>query len=217
MLQYKEFKKNFEKNVLKLKRNIEEIELVAVSKRKSESSILPVIQLGHSAFGENQLQEIEKKWPTIKKQFQNIRLHFVGAIQSRKIVSILNQCDVIHSIDREKIIKIIAQIDKKKLLKKQFFIQVNTGNEPQKSGVKLEDAERFIEVTRNNYKLQVDGLMCIPPENENPDSHFQTLQGLAINNNIKYLSMGMSNDYESALKYGATHIRIGTAIFGTRN
>lgn len=217
MPQYKEFKKQFEKTVLKLKRNIEEIELVAVSKRKPEASILSVIQLGHSSFGENQLQEIDKKWPTIKKQFQNIRLHFVGAIQSRKIVNILNQCDVIHSIDREKVIKIIAQMDREKLLKKQFFIQVNTGNETQKSGVKLDEAEKFIDLCKNNYNLPIDGLMCIPPENEKPDSHFQILQDLAINNNIKYLSMGMSNDYESALKYGATHIRIGTAIFGTRN
>lgn len=217
MFQYKDFKKSFEQSVLKFKRNIEEIELIAVSKKKSESMILPVIKSGQISFGENQLQEIKEKWPSIRNSFNNISLHFIGSIQSRKISEIIEHSDVIHSIDREKVIKLISQIDRKKLQKKTFFIQVNTGNELQKSGVKLDQAEELIEISKNNYGLAIDGLMCIPPENEKPDSHFQILQSLGKNNKIKYLSMGMSNDYEVALKHGATHIRIGTAIFGNRN
>lgn len=216
MLRYKEFRNNFEKKVLSLKRDIEEIELIAVSKRKTKQDILSVVKNGHFSFGENQLQEIKLKWPEIKGSFQSIRLHFIGSIQSKKISEISNFCDVIHSIDREKIIKKISEIDSTKLVNKDFFIQVNTGNEPQKSGIKLEYAESFIQICRDKYKVPISGLMCIPPENDEPAKHFQILQSIAKNNHIKYLSMGMSSDYEIALKYGATHIRVGTSIFGPR-
>ena len=216
MSNYKDFLVDFEKSILSNKRAIEEVELIAVSKRKAEEDILPVINLGHRAFGENQIQEVLKKWPNLKNQFHDVKVHFIGSIQSKKIHQIIEQCDVIHTIDREKIIGIIAEMDYSKIKDKTFFIQVNTGSEIQKSGVSLDQVEALIQKCKD-YKIKIDGLMCLPPENEAPDKHFAILQSLAKNNYIKYLSMGMTNDYDSALKYGATHIRVGTAIFGSRD
>jgi len=216
MSNYKDFLVDFEKSILRNKRAIEEVELIAVSKRKAEEDILPVINLGHRAFGENQIQEVLKKWPNLKNQFHDIKVHFIGSIQSKKIHQIIEQCDVIHTIDREKIIGIIAEMDYSKIKDKTFFIQVNTGSEIQKSGVSLDQVEALIQKCKD-YKIKIDGLMCLPPENEAPDKHFAILQSLAKNNYIKYLSMGMTNDYDAALKYGATHIRVGTAIFGSRD
>ena len=216
MSNYNDFLKDFEKSILRNKRAIEEVELIAVSKKKSEDEILPVINLGHRTFGENQLQEVIKKWPSLKSQFDDIKVHYIGSIQSKKVHQIIEQCDVIHTLDREKIIGIISEIDYSKIKDKTFFIQVNTGSEVQKSGVSLDQVEVLIQKCKN-YNIKIDGLMCLPPENEIPDKHFETLQSLARNNHLKYLSMGMTNDYDSALKYGATHIRVGTAIFGSRN
>ncbi|MDA9864724.1 YggS family pyridoxal phosphate-dependent enzyme [Pelagibacterales bacterium] len=216
MSNYKDFLVDFEKSILSNKRDIEEVELIAVSKRKSEEDIRSVINLGHRTFGENQIQEIIKKWPNLKNQFHNIKVHFIGSIQSKKIHQIIEQCDVIHTIDREKIIGIISEIDYSKIKDKTFFIQVNTGSEIQKSGVSLDQVESLIQKCKD-YNIKIDGLMCLPPENEAPDKHFAILQSLAKNNYIKYLSMGMTNDYDTALKYGATHIRVGTAIFGSRD
>jgi pyridoxal phosphate enzyme (YggS family) len=216
MSNYKDFLVDFEKSILSNKRAIEEVELIAVSKRKAEEDILSVINLGHRAFGENQIQEVIKKWPNLKNQFHNIKVHFIGSIQSKKIHQIIEQCDVIHTIDREKIIGIIAEMDYSKIKDKTFFIQVNTGSEIQKSGVSLDQVEALIQKCKD-YKIKIDGLMCLPPESEAPDKHFAILQSLAKNNHIKYLSMGMTNDYDTALKYGATHIRVGTAIFGSRD
>jgi len=216
MSQYSEFFKNFETAVLQAKRHIEEIELIAVSKRQSIDNILSVINEGHASFGENQLQEIDKKWPLIKVTNQKLKLHFIGSIQSKKLQNIVNHCDVIHTIDREKLIKIISKLEKEVLVGKSFFIQINTGNETQKSGIALNYAEEFLQLCKNQ-QINIDGLMCLPPENEQPDKHFQILQSLANNNHINNLSMGMSNDYATAIKYGSTHIRIGSAIFGKRN
>ena len=216
MSNYKDFLVDFEKSILSNKRAIEEVELIAVSKRKAEEDILSVINLGHRAFGENQIQEVIKKWPNLKNQFHNIKIHFIGSIQSKKIHQIIEQCDVIHTIDREKIIGIISEIDYSKIKDKTFFIQVNTGSEIQKSGVSLDQVESLIQKCKD-YNIKIDGLMCLPPENEAPNKHFAILQSLAKNNHIKYLSMGMTNDYDTALKYGATHIRVGTAIFGSRD
>ena len=216
MSQYTDFLKNFETAVLQSKRHLEEIELIAVSKRQSIDNILSVINEGQMSFGENQLQEINKKWPLIKDVNQKLKLHFIGSIQSKKLQNIINHCDVIHTIDREKLIQIISKLDKDTLLGKSFFIQINTGNEPQKSGINLNYAEEFFQLCRNQ-NINIDGLMCLPPENEEPDKHFEILQSLANNNHIKNLSMGMSNDYAVAIKYGSTHIRVGSAIFGKRN
>ena len=215
MLQFEKFYKNYKHALIEARRNIEDVELIAVSKKQSIETIQSVINQGQTIFGENQLQEIEKKWTALKNEHVNIKLHFIGAIQSKKISQIISNCDVIHTVDREKVVKIISEMDATKLLEKKFFIQINTANEVQKAGVKLELADAFIE-TCKSYKVAVHGLMCLPPAKEHPSQHFQTLQAIAKNHNLKYLSMGMSHDYDIALKYGATHIRIGTAIFGNR-
>ena len=215
MFLYTDFLKSFEKAVLEAKRNIDEVELIAVSKRKAIKEIQPIINAQQLSFGENHLQEIQQKWPLLKKSNANLKLHFVGGIQSKKLHEIFQYCDVIHTIDRPKLLKLIAKMDISKIQKKEFFIQVNTGNEPQKFGVALNNAENFIQSFKD-YKIKVSGLMCLPPENEDPSKHFQILQSLARNNHIKNLSMGMTNDFHIALKYGSTHIRIGSAIFGKR-
>ena len=200
-------------------KNFPKISIVTVSYNQGrfiEDNILSVINEGQMSFGENQLQEINKKWPLIKDVNQKLKLHFIGSIQSKKLQNIINHCDVIYTIDREKLIQIISKLDKDTLLGKSFFIQINTGNESQKSGINLNYAEEFFQLCRNQ-NINIDGLMCLPPENEEPDKHFEILQSLANNNHIKNLSMGMSNDYAVAIKYGSTHIRVGSAIFGKRN
>ena len=217
MSTYKNFIINLEKSVQLAKRNIEEIDLIAVSKKKPAQEIQSVIDEGHKSFGENQIQEIERKWPNLKKLNSNIQLHFIGNIQSRKVESIHENCEVIHSIDRMKVVKLFAEIEKLKNVRRKYFIQINTGNEPQKSGVMLTDANQFITESIENYELNIVGLMSIPPINEDPKTHFLTLADMAKNFNLSSLSMGMSNDFEIALKCGATHIRIGTKIFGERN
>ena len=217
MNNYKNFIQNLENTAQRANRTIEEIDLIAVSKKKPAQDIQSVIDDGHTSFGENQIQEIERKWPDLKKLNSNIQLHFIGNIQSRKVESIHENCEVIHSIDRMKIVKLFAKIEKLTNVRRKYFIQINTGNEPQKSGVMLSDANQFITESIENYKLNIVGLMCIPPINEDPKTHFLTLADIAKNFNLSALSMGMSNDFEIALKCGATHIRIGTKIFGERN
>ena len=216
MSRYQEFLKSFEKSVLQSKRNIEEIELIAVSKRQSIENILSIINEGHLCFGENQIQEVLKKWPEIRGNHPKVKTHFIGTIQSKKLVDITKSCDVVHTIDREKLLQILSKMDQKLLVEKSFFIQINTGNEAQKSGIKLDYAEEFLELCKD-HDIKADGLMCIPPENESPAKHFEIMQSLARNNHIKNLSMGMSNDFDIALQYGSTHIRVGTAIFGKRD
>ena len=217
MNNYKNFINNLEKTVQLANRNIEEIDLIAVSKKKPAQDIQSVIDDGHTSFGENQIQEIERKWPDLKKLNSNIQLHFIGNIQSRKVESIHENCEVVHSIDRMKVVKLFAEIEKLKNVRRKYFIQINTGNEPQKSGVMLAEANQFITECIESYGLNIVGLMCIPPINEDPKTHFLTLADIAKTFNLSALSMGMSNDFEIALKCGATHIRIGTKIFGERN
>ena len=217
MKEYLEFLKIFEKAVLEARRDIDEIELIAVSKKKPTNLIREVIQNGYQSFGENQLQEVENKWISLKQEFHKTRLHFIGSIQSKKTEKIFEICDVIHSIDREKIVQKIKKCEDALKSKKEYFIQINTGNEPQKSGVDFKDAENFIDKCLNQYDLDLKGLMCIPPQNAYPEEHFIKLRDLGKNFNLPYLSMGMSEDFEVALKCGATHIRVGTKIFGARS
>ncbi len=214
---YENFLAEFNKAVLEAGRDIEEIELIGVSKKKLPEDIIKVFNQGHLSFGENQIQEIERKWPDLKKLNPNIQLHYIGNIQSRKVGSIHENCNVIHSIDRMKVVKLLAEIEKLKNVSRKYFIQINTGNEPQKSGVMLSEANKFITECLENYSLDILGLMCIPPLNEDPKKHFLTLRDIAKNFNLSSLSMGMSNDFETALECGATHIRVGTKIFGERN
>ena len=217
MSTYKNFLNKLDKSLQIAGRRSEDIALIAVSKKKPIPDIQSVIDEGHSLFGENQIQEIEKKWPELKKSNSNIELHFIGSIQSRKVESIHENCEVIHSLDRMKIVKLFSELETAKSKKRKYFIQINTGNEPQKSGVLLNEAGEFISDCVSNYNLNIIGLMCLPPINEDSREHFIKLRDLAKKFNLNCLSMGMSGDYQIALECGATHIRIGTHIFGERN
>ena len=203
-------------SVSEANRDIDEIDLIAVSKKKSSDDIRKVINFDHFSYGENQIQEVEKKWVDLKKEFPSLKLHFIGGIQSRKVKAIYSHCDVIHSLDRMKIVKLFSELETSQGISKDYFIQINTGDESQKSGVLLSEADEFISSCIENYNLNIVGLMCIPPFDEDPQKHFMTLSNMAKNFNLPSLSMGMSNDFKVALKCGATHIRIGTKIFGER-
>ena len=214
---YKEFMSIFQKAVLAAGRDIEEIDLIAVSKRKPIEAINQGYKAGQLSIGENQTQETDRKCPDFKKENSHSQLHFIGNIQSRKVGSIHENCEVIHSLDRMKLVKSFAETEMTKNVRRKYFIQINTGNEPQKSGVMLSDANKFITECLDIYSLNILGLMSIPPLKEDPKKHFLTLADIAKNFNLSSLSMGMSNDFETALECGATHIRIGTKIFGERN
>ena len=217
MSRYKNFLSSLEVSLKSANRNSQDIELIAVSKKKSATDIQKVIDEGHQSFGENQIQEIEDKWPDLKKINSNISLHFIGSIQSRKVKQIHKNCEVIHSIDRKKIVQKFDELEASGDIKRKYFIQINTGNESQKSGVLLKEADEFISDCKSNYNLNIIGLMCLPPINEDPRTHFLNLADLGKKFNLNCLSMGMSGDYQVALECGATHIRIGTHIFGERN
>ena len=214
---YQNFLKQFKKSIQATNRDISEVELIAVSKKKSSDDIKKVFLENHISYGENQIQEIEQKWVDLKESFPESRLHFIGGIQSRKVKSVYMNCDVIHSLDRMKIVKLFSDLETNHSFRRDYFIQINTGNEPQKSGVMLSQADEFISSCIKDYNLNIIGLMCIPPFSEDSTKHFMQLADIAKNFNLPSLSMGMSNDYENALKCGATHIRIGTKIFGERN
>ena len=217
MSNYKNFLSSLEASLKNANRNSQDVELIAVSKKKSVTDIQKVIDEGHLSFGENQIQEIESKWPGLKKINSSINLHFIGSIQSRKVEQIHKHCEVIHSIDRKKIVKKFAELEASGDIKRKYFIQINTGNELQKSGVLFDEADEFISDCKSNYNLNIVGLMCLPPIDEDPRNHFSKLAVLAKKFNLNSLSMGMSGDYQFALECGATHIRIGTHIFGERS
>ena len=217
MSNYKNFLSSLEASLRSANRNPQDIELIAVSKKKSAEDIQKVIDEGHLSFGENQIQEIESKWPDLKKLNPSIKLHFIGSIQSRKVEQIHKHCEVIHSIDRKKIVKKFAELEASGDPKRQYFIQINTGNELQKSGVLFDEADEFVSDCKSSYNLNIVGLMCLPPIDEDPRNHFSKLADLAKKFNLNCLSMGMSGDYQVALECGATHIRIGTHIFGERS
>ncbi len=193
------------------------VNIIAVSKKQASEKIRIIANEGHKHFGENQIQEIEQKWPALKEEFPNIKLHFIGTIQSRKTERIFALCDEIHSVDRIKIVKQIKELEQKFGIAKTYYIQVNTGDELQKSGVKLNDIDDFIRTVRAEYNFSIDGLMCLPPQNDDPNKHFLSLKSIAESHNIQKLSMGMSADYKEAINCGSTHLRVGTLIFGKRD
>ena len=217
MNSYDKFLGIYKNAVVNAHRNLNDVELIAVSKKKSSEEIKEVIQSGHLSFGENQIQEVENKWVTLRKDFPEIKLHFIGAIQSKKVKSIFQHCDVIHSIDRMKIVDLFSELENKNQIAKEYFIQINIGDEDQKNGVRMSDADEFIANCKNNYNLKIIGLMCLPPFGEDPKKYFVRLKEIASKHNLNSLSMGMSGDFEVAIDCGATHIRIGTQIFGPRN
>ncbi len=192
------------------------VALVAISKTFGVENILPVIEAGHRVFGENRVQEAKAKWPALKERFPDIELHLVGPLQSNKAREAVALFDAIHTVDRPKIAAALADEMARVGRKLKLFIEVNTGAEPQKAGVLPEDADAFVVECRNTYKLSIAGLMCIPPLDEAPAPHFALLAKIAKRNGLAALSMGMSADFASAIAFGATHVRIGTAIFGAR-
>ena len=197
-------------------RDPQSVTLIAVSKTFDEGAIRPVLKAGHRVFGENRVQEAQRKWPGLKGEFSGVELHLIGPLQSNKVRDAVALFDVIHTIDRPKIARAISAeiIKTKKSLR--LFIQVNTGEEPQKAGLMPHDLEEFLDLCRNELKLPISGLMCIPPIDEEPAIDFAFLAKRARELGLKGLSMGMSADFETAIEFGASHIRVGSAIFGQR-
>ena len=214
--QYYRVQDAIDKKLSSLSRNRSDIDLIAVSKKQSKEKIIQLLECGHRSFGENQIQEIESKWPLIKEKFPDVNLSFIGSIQSRKVKKICELCDVIHSVDREKIVKLISELKFQGINIPKLFLQVNIGLESQKSGVHPNDVKEFIEMSLKKYHISFEGLMCLPPEGKDPKEYFDQLKTLSLSNNLEKLSMGMSDDYLSALESGATHIRVGSSIFGER-
>ncbi len=197
-------------------RSPEDVHLIAVSKTFAAPDILPVLAAGHRLFGENRVQEAKGKWPPLKAQYPDVALHLIGPLQSNKAKEAVALFDAIHSIDREKIARAIAAEMKTQGKRLQLFVQVNTGEEPQKAGVMPQEAPAFVALCRDELELEIAGLMCIPPVDEEAAVHFAFLAKLAAELGLDGLSMGMSDDFETAIAFGATHVRVGSAIFGAR-
>ena len=192
------------------------VRLIAVSKTFEAPEILPVLEAGHRLFGENRVQEAKGKWPQLKTTFSDAELHLIGPLQSNKAKEAVELFDAMHSIDRAKIARAVAAEMHKQSKRLQLFVQVNTGEEPQKAGVMPQEAAAFVAMCREGLGLDIAGLMCIPPVDEEAAVHFAFLAKLAGELGLQGLSMGMSDDFETAIAFGATHVRVGSAIFGTR-
>ncbi|GGF58960.1 YggS family pyridoxal phosphate enzyme [Terasakiella brassicae] len=197
-------------------RNADEIELVAVSKVHVAKTIRPALQAGHRVFGENRVQEAQGKWPALKDEFSEVSLHLIGGLQTNKVKEAVALFDVIETVDRPKLARALAKEMEKQGKQVGVYLQINTGEEEQKGGCLPGDADEFIKLCCDELKLPVLGLMCIPPAEEEPSVHFAFLRKLAQRYGLKKLSMGMSGDYETAIRFGATSVRVGTAIFGER-
>jgi pyridoxal phosphate enzyme (YggS family) len=192
------------------------VELIAVSKTFDAAAVRPVILAGQRVFGENRVQEAQHKWPALRAEYPDVELHLIGPLQSNKAKDAVALFDAIHTIDRLKIAEAIANEMAKQGRKLQLFVQVNTGEEPQKAGVPPREAKAFVDLCRDKLGLEIKGLMCIPPIDEEPAVHFAFLAKLAREIGLAGLSMGMSSDFETAIAFGATHVRVGSAIFGDR-
>ncbi len=211
---------NVIKNFNSIKQEIidkKNVRLVAVTKTFPISHILPVINEGHIDFGENKVQEAIEKWTSIKQDFPKINLHLIGKLQTNKVKFVLPLFDYIHSLDNIKLASKIAEEQIKKNFKPKIFIQVNIGEEPQKGGIEISNLESFYKKCVNEFKLNIIGLMCIPPFDKDSKPYFKKMRELNQNLNLKDISMGMSDDYMEAIKQGSTFIRVGSKIFGARN
>jgi hypothetical protein len=198
------------------RRDRSSITLVAVSKTFNADAIGPVIEAGQRTFGENRVQEAKAKWPALLSTYRGIGLHLIGPLQSNKAREAVALFDAIHSVDRPSLCEALAREFKSQQRRPQLFVQLNTGEEPQKAGVAPAEADDFIAGCREKYGLPISGLMCIPPVHDAPAPHFALTAKIAARNGLKNLSMGMSADFAIAISLGATHVRIGSAIFGNR-
>ncbi len=191
--------------------------IVVVSKTFAISEIQPLLKYGHIDFGENKIQEALDKWSSIKKDFKNIKLHMIGKLQTNKVKFLLPLFDYFHSLDNIKLAKKISEEEIKKKKKLKIFIQVNIGNEKQKNGIDADQLNKFYSICVKELKLNIIGLMCLPPNDKNTNFYFSEMQRLTDQLGLKELSLGMSNDYISAINYGSTYVRIGSKIFGQRD
>jgi pyridoxal phosphate enzyme (YggS family) len=193
------------------------VTLVAVSKTFGGTAIEPVIAAGQRVFGENRVQEAKAKWPPLKERHADLQLHLIGPLQSNKAKDAVALFDAVHSVDRASLAAALAKEIERQGRRPLLFVEVNTGAEAQKAGVLPQDADAFLRACRETYGLNISGLMCIPPFEEAPAPHFALTAKIAARNGLKLLSMGMSADFRLAIAFGATHVRIGTAIFGARS
>ena len=192
------------------------VTLVAVSKTFDADAIVPVITAGQRVFGENRVQEAKAKWPALMNTYPGLVLHLIGPLQSNKAKEAVALFDAIHSVDRASLCEALAKEIVRQGRRPELFVQLNTGEEPQKAGIAPADADAFIKSCRDVYGLNISGLMCIPPVDDPPAPHFALTAKIAARNGLKKLSMGMSADFEAAIQLGATHVRVGSAIFGKR-
>src|SRR5258707_13828549 len=192
------------------------VTLIAVSKTFHDAAISPIIDAGQRVFGENRVQEAKAKWPALTSAYSGIALHLIGPLQSNKAREAVTLFDAIHSVDRASICEALAKEINSQKRQPELFVQLNTGEEPQKAGVAPGDADAFIAGCREKYGLAISGLMCIPPVDDPPAPHFALTAKIAARNGLKNLSMGMSADFATAIALGATHVRVGSAIFGAR-
>ena len=190
--------------------------LVAVSKTFDSDAIRPVIEAGQRVFGENRVQEAQDKWPTLREEAPDVELHLIGPLQSNKAGDAVALFDVVQTVDRDKIAKAIAAECARQGRRPKLFVQVNVGEEEQKAGILPADAVAFVDRCRVEYELAIEGLMCIPPVDDEPGPYFALLADLAKRCGVEKLSMGMSGDFETAVQMGATHVRVGSSIFGAR-
>ncbi len=191
-------------------------QIIAVSKTFSLNQITPLLEFGHLHFGENKVQEADHKWKDVKKKYQNLKLHMLGRLQTNKAKIAVKIFDYIHSLDNAKLASKIAQFEKELNKKVKLFIQVNIGEETQKSGILIKDLQNFYDYCNRELSLKIIGLMCIPPADVDPKNYFIMLKKNSEILNLKNLSMGMSNDFEQAINCGSTHLRLGSVIFGAR-
>ena len=200
--------------MLKANKDPENINIIAVCKRQPLFKLEQSIRVGIKDFGENRIQDAKNRWS--RQKLEKIKLRFLGPLQTNKSEDAVNLFDEVQSLDRAKLAKSLSKAQLKLRKKIQYMVQVNTGDEPQKSGIKPNELDNFIKLCVQDHGLNITGLMCIPPVNENPALHFALMHELFKRNKLKHLSMGMSNDYQTAIEFGATHIRIGSKLFGER-
>lgn len=193
-----------------------DITLVAVSKKQPDTRVDAVLEVGHRVFGENRVQEAQERWQSRREKYSDLELRLVGPLQSNKASDAVAFFDVIESVDREKLVRVLAKSMEEQDRRIRLYIQVNTGQEAQKSGLVPDDLEAFLKTVRESYQLDVEGLMCLPPVDEPASLHFALLAKLARDNGVEKLSMGMSADFETAIAPGATSVRVGSALFGER-
>ncbi len=209
-------KERIERAAIKAGRRQSDVTLIAVSKTFDVEDIIPVLESGHRVFGENRVQEAQKKWPELRQKYPGIELHLIGPLQSNKVSEAVQLFDVIQTVDRPKLVLALTKEIQKQTASTKMLVQVNTGREPQKAGVLPEELEQFMNLCREQLAFHIQGFMCIPPALDDPRPHFKMLKSMAETYHLPTLSMGMSSDFGLAIEEGATCVRVGSAIFGTR-